>query len=346
MTEKRNEQKQKHTLRNILLIVGIANLIPAGIIFAGVTKSNKEVQAPVLSLSDSTGAPGTLVEVNLEMQNNEDGWINAGLIVSYDDELNVEVDEDESSEPKYEPGMASLGMTCQKALDTEQSKLALAYASSRVNTYDGVVGTLYFQVPEDAQPGDVFDLQLDADKVSTRYDGEKLCTPIDVILENGSVTVVAPTPEVIEPQKVELGALGSHKFEIDTDLVITWITSDERVAEVDEAGNITTGIPGVATITAKYGESEHSFEVTVTGEFDDYRGNLDNNDKVDTNDAVLVLKDAAVQMLKGESGFRPAYRIMADVNEDGVIDSNDAAVILKYNAQNLVGSATWSDVLK
>lgn len=342
MTEKRNEQKQKHTLRNVLLIVGIANLIPAGIIFAGVTKSNEEVDEPVLSLSDSTGAPGSLVEVNLEMQNNETGWINAGLIVTYDENLDVEIDAACADEPMYEPGMASLGMTCQKALDTEKSQLALAYASSRVNTYDGVVGTLYFQIPEDAQPGDEFDIQLDADKVSTRYVGEKLCTPIDVVLEGCTVTVV----EDAKPEKIEIGGCGqNHKFEIDTDLTIEWSSSDERIAEVDQEGNITTGIPGTAVITAKYGEYERTFEVTVTGEFDDYRGNLDGNDKIDTNDAVLILKDSAVQMLSGQSGFRPAHRVMADVNEDGEINSSDAAAVLKYNARNIVGSATWSEVL-
>lgn len=62
-------------------------------------------------------------------------------------------------------------------------------------------------------------------------------------------------------------------------------------------------------------------------------GDLNNDNSIDSKDAVIVLKDYAQALVSGSSAFKAA----GDVNKDGKEDSKDAVKILRYYAETLAG---------
>ncbi len=64
-------------------------------------------------------------------------------------------------------------------------------------------------------------------------------------------------------------------------------------------------------------------------------GDVNKDNKVDSKDAVLVLKSYAESLVGGASSVDKAR---GDVNKDGSVDSKDAVKILKYYAASLVGN--------
>lgn len=61
-------------------------------------------------------------------------------------------------------------------------------------------------------------------------------------------------------------------------------------------------------------------------------GDLDADGLVNTNDAAVLLMDAAIEGASGVSNFTDAQKTAADVNDDGVRNATDAALILHYAA--------------
>lgn len=61
-----------------------------------------------------------------------------------------------------------------------------------------------------------------------------------------------------------------------------------------------------------------------------FLGNVNGDSTIDTEDAVLILKDLA-----GNITLVEEQRQVADVNKDGIIDTEDAVLILKYLAGNI-----------
>ena len=61
-------------------------------------------------------------------------------------------------------------------------------------------------------------------------------------------------------------------------------------------------------------------------------GDVNNDDAVDSKDAVIVLKDYAEKLATGKTTVDAS---IGDVNGDGAIDSKDAVLILKYYAEKL-----------
>ena len=63
-------------------------------------------------------------------------------------------------------------------------------------------------------------------------------------------------------------------------------------------------------------------------------GDVNADSKVDSKDAVLILKEYATNLTKGSTGIN---KNAADVNSDGSVDSKDAVWVLKYYASTLTG---------
>ena len=74
---------------------------------------------------------------------------------------------------------------------------------------------------------------------------------------------------------------------IDSDTIITYESSDESVATVDENGNVMAIKAGVVTITAKAGIYSATTEITITNHV---QGDLNNNGKIDLQDIIYLLK--------------------------------------------------------
>lgn len=74
-------------------------------------------------------------------------------------------------------------------------------------------------------------------------------------------------------------------------------------------------------------------------------GQLNTDGKIDTGDAIVILKECAAAML-GKTSMTQAQRYYADINQDSKIDINDAVLVLKYYAASLLNpDLSWETVL-
>ena len=132
----------------------------------------------------------------------------------------------------------------------------------------------------------------------------------------------------------------SIKITYDDGKVVTDKILDSVVANLSTA---TAGL-GKQKVTVKVGNEETSFEINVKRKienspgnnfkYDEFLGDLNGDENIDSKDAVIVLKSYAEILVNGNT----VNDISAgDVNEDGNVDSKDAVIILKYYAATLTG---------
>ena len=77
------------------------------------------------------------------------------------------------------------------------------------------------------------------------------------------------------------------------------------------------------------------------------RGDCDENETIDANDAYLALRHYAAGSVGSASVLSDRNRCAADINGNGKVDADDAYLMLKYYAAKSVGSdAQWSDILQ
>ena len=152
------------------------------------------------------------------------------------------------------------------------------------------------------------------------------------------------------------------RLEKDDMVIVLLLKSDKAVTDSDVAKNMTTTLTAgtiqyidqadvetAGTVTFRVFPQNYSNGVirliwkdktsggvntaTVAAVNREYQmGDVDGNGKVNTFDALAVLKYAVHTNSKGETeaGYEIAYPGRADVNENGVINSFDALAILKY----------------
>lgn len=94
-----------------------------------------------------------------------------------------------------------------------------------------------------------------------------------------------------------------------------------------------------ASVVLSYTVEFFSVEKALSGGL---LGDATQDEAIDSDDAVLLLKEYANQMLGGESLFSDDLQIRCDVNASGVLDSDDAVGILCYYTEELLeGTAQW-----
>lgn len=75
------------------------------------------------------------------------------------------------------------------------------------------------------------------------------------------------------------------------------------------------------------------------------KGDANLDGTVNTNDAVLILKENAAAIIGKDSLLNADQTTAADVDENGIVDSDDASYVLKYYALSMIGTADWNDIL-
>lgn len=111
-----------------------------------------------------------------------------------------------------------------------------------------------------------------------------------------------------------------------TETEVTWSSSDDKVATVDEDGNVTAVYPGTATITASCGSCEPATcTITVNPKLGDanWNGEITITDAVNIANYVLEVKDIPTGW--EETAWEPFYMKGADINGSGDISISDAA---------------------
>ena len=173
-----------------------------------------------------------------------------------------------------------------------------------------------------------------------------------------STTVATKKPVVTDPPankdslKVDVNNVElevGKKFNIKANQNdLTYATSNSNIAIVSKSGEITAISAGTVVITVINPDKEtDSITVTVKNpvtpptKSDIILGDVNVDGKVDSKDAVLVLKDYAQVLTGSKSSIAPER---GDINSDGKIDSKDAVKILKYYANKMVRNDADIDI--
>jgi len=132
---------------------------------------------PVLSLecveissSELDSKNGTVVPVDYSVSGIENGWSSSGIHIAFDNRLDVETRDDGT--PSFERGDASEYMNSvistkwmgseppEQIAGKNMDNISIITASSSNKGLNGVIATINFIVPADAQPGDVYEISF------------------------------------------------------------------------------------------------------------------------------------------------------------------------------------------
>ena len=124
---------------------------------------------PELKVSDTDAKPGEIAKVTVSIKGAKDKWSMCGIHVTYPDVLECQLDGTEGYNAKYEPGNAVAGNSGFVAMDWRENldeELVRAHQQSFffttmfMDSYggDGDIATFFLKVPDDAQPGTVYNI--------------------------------------------------------------------------------------------------------------------------------------------------------------------------------------------
>ncbi len=102
--------------------------------------------------------PGEKVDFRVMLSGNT-GYADSGIALFFDPALKVEMENEYW--PVITQGYASRGLTMERAINYEESRVAYSTIGMRNCTYDGTDFTAYFTVPEDAKDGTVYPMRLE-----------------------------------------------------------------------------------------------------------------------------------------------------------------------------------------
>ncbi len=112
-----------------------------------------------------------------------------------------------------------------------------------------------------------------------------------------------------------------------TDKSVTWESNNKNIVSVSRGGVITGLNIGSAIITATTVDGAKTASITVRVSSNAPLGDLNNDGVVDTADALLILRSSVKLITLSE-----AQKSVADVNGDNSIDAGDAILILRYDS--------------
>ena len=216
---------------------------------------------------------------------------------------------------------------------------AVTSAKSSDLTADSVLYYLNFELPENAKTGDVYNISAKMNQFANADTKD-----VKVKLYDGSITIVGdsePLKATVKTNELEVGKKTTIEANQEN---LTYATSDSNVAVVSKSGEITAISAGTVTITVINSDGEtDQILITVKGlnlettTETESLGDLNNDGRIDSKDAVIVLKSYAEKLAGNETKDDISA---GDVNGDGEVDSKDAVIILKYYASVIAGVFT------
>lgn len=166
--------------------------------------TNKKKKGPVLSISKTEAKAGETVDVTVSLKGADRKWSMCGIHLTYDKRLECVAMENDPTVPEYESGEAIRDMMAFVALIgnddmpeelTDGGKKGCLFFTTMGNGdsgRDGKIVTFKFKVPEDAKPGDVYELSFynrEGDMFLNSSEDEKFQNQAFSNWESGSVTV-------------------------------------------------------------------------------------------------------------------------------------------------------------
>ncbi len=300
-------------------------------------------------IGDVAGKPGEEVAVPVYVYG-DTGSCAIRVYISYDERLqNIEATD-------AERGWAYTGgWTCGK-IKSPLCMVTLPKSGYNAKAVDGsIMFVIYCTIPEDAEAGTTYRFNftsgIDESTGTVRpcetlesIDDEKNETAVlDVKKYGGSLTVLADdTTPALNYTSYSLTGAGQNVnltlFNAYGD--VTWTSSDENVATVDQNGFVTSTGLGNATITAKNGGKDYTCDLHV-GLFGDVNG----NGKVEATDSQVTLIAAGDIAAFLEPKLNETQLKIADVDGNGKVDTKDAQYILMYfgNTSSKI-ECTWREL--
>lgn len=170
----------RNSLKRTLAAVSVAAMAFTGVAASAMTASAEG--AVELSLDQVYAEPGETVVFAMNVANNAtNGWASAGFKFDYDERLTLGLD---GEELLFTEDIACLGLTYANAVDTSIHQYSATFAGSKVTKKEGILFTVEFTVPEDAEPGDVFPIELIVDKFN-----DDNATPVEYTAESGWIAI-------------------------------------------------------------------------------------------------------------------------------------------------------------
>lgn len=201
----------------------------------------------VLVYAESVEAqPGDTAQVSLYAEDNG-GFSGMGLVLEYDGALELVTDEDGKPARVYGDLIGS--DTCM-ILEAEGSKCGVAIASSQLIQQDGTLVTLSFRVPQTAQPGDTFALNLTANAaydnrdnaVSVQTYSGKIQIPQATTTEPTTITTTTTTETTTTTTTTT--ETTTTTITTTTETTTTTTTTTTTLAPVEFSVGHASGLPG------------------------------------------------------------------------------------------------------
>ncbi|MCR4795865.1 MULTISPECIES: cohesin domain-containing protein [Ruminococcus] len=158
---------------------------------------------PLIKLSKTEAKPGEIAKVTVSVTGADKKWNMCGIHITYPDVLQCQIENEEDLTVEYELGEATKRNAGFVAMDWERNLAPELEREHKRSVFfttmfkdnegqDGDIATFFFKVPDDAQPGTVYDLgyyymdsdmfrDLEANMSFEKYAFEHL--------EGGSITV-------------------------------------------------------------------------------------------------------------------------------------------------------------
>ncbi|MBQ8921582.1 MAG: Ig-like domain-containing protein [Oscillospiraceae bacterium] len=231
--------------------------------------------------------------------------------------------------------------------NAEADPANIVFASSQNMFADdgSIIVNIVVTIPEDAEPGTTYPIRFYHDTVEDDAGKMKQLEVANYDMQwlypdfyDGSVTVAGDTSapylnytSYILPNAGNTVNLTLFNAYGD----VTWSSSDESVATVDQNGFVVAQKLGAAVITAANNGKEYTCSITV-GLF----GDVSMNGEISVDDAQLALQEYTVVLAKKPSVLNDTEKAIADVNGDGTVTVEDAQCILQYYT-NILAQKTW-----
>ncbi|MBQ8904841.1 MAG: LPXTG cell wall anchor domain-containing protein [Ruminococcus sp.] len=227
----------RNSLKRTLAAVSVAAMAMTGVAASAMTASAEG--AVELTLDQIYAEPGQTVTFGMNVANNAtNGWAAGGFSFTYDERLTLGVDA--AGELLMTEDLASLGMTFATAVDTEVCQFATTWAASKPVTKEGVLFTVEFTVPEDAQPGDVFPITMVVDKFN-----DDNATAVEYTAVDGWIAIEAEEEETTTTTE-ETTTTTTEETTTTAEETTTTTTTTTKVEAPDTGAENTTAALGLA----------------------------------------------------------------------------------------------------